>query len=127
MLFCGALHFHEAMASASEASNIARSIYVTGWLPIETAPHYEKPCVMFVVVAIDQKIGKRTRRNFYTTDPYCVWRENDGSFARWPHSFSPTHWFPLPDLRWTKIPSPRNDAIVSSDGGQASVRLTHIA
>lgn len=32
----------------------------------------------------------------YTTDVYGVWLERDGSFARWPHKFAPTHFMLLP-------------------------------
>ena len=65
------------------------------WLPIETAPKTRLPWTMFVVIAFNVK--PRFNSSPYTTDPYCVWREIDGSFARWPHSFEPTHWCPLPD------------------------------
>jgi hypothetical protein len=60
------------------------------WQPIETAPkEYTKE--MFVVIAIGANGGK------YNTDPYCVWYD-DGDFIRWPHSFKPTHWMPLPPV-----------------------------
>lgn len=63
------------------------------WQPIETAPAGTKE--MFVVQAF------RVRNCFtggqeYTSDPWCVWREQTGGFARWPHNFPPTHWAPLP-------------------------------
>jgi len=63
------------------------------WLPISTAPKVREPYRMFVVIAVDVRVGNGTR---YTTDPYCVWPE-DGKFVRWPHPFPPTHWMPLPD------------------------------
>lgn len=48
---------------------------------------------MFAVIAKDVVVSPDGRP--YTTDPYYVWREGDG-FARWPHSFPPTHWHPFP-------------------------------
>jgi hypothetical protein len=62
------------------------------WMPIDTAPLTKKP--MFVVIGIDVKVGNTT----YTTDPYCVWRREDGKFVRWMHPFPPTHWLRLPDI-----------------------------
>ena len=62
-----------------------------GWLPIETAPGARK---MFVTIAIGVQVTATGVP--YTSDPYCVWRDPDGSFARWPHPFQPTHWYPLP-------------------------------
>lgn len=62
------------------------------WQPIETAPNGENK-TMFVVKAFNVK----TNGLEYTSDPWCVWRNKDGSFARWPHNFEPTHWMPLPD------------------------------
>ena len=71
------------------------SVQMTNWQPIDTAPATRQPFSMFVVVAIDADTGYHGAP--YTSDPYCVWREVDGSFARWPHPFPPTHWLPLPD------------------------------
>ena len=48
---------------------------------------------MFVVIGIG--IPRGTANN-YTTDPYCVWRNEDGTFERWPHDFQPTHFYELP-------------------------------
>jgi hypothetical protein len=59
------------------------------WRPIDSAPTETKR--MFVAIAIHSPVA-----NNYTSDPYCVWVENDGTFARWPHTFPPTHWLPLP-------------------------------
>lgn len=64
------------------------------WRPIFSAP-YDETRVMFVVRAIDAQLPNGC---IYTTDPYCVWRTDDGGFARWPHSFPPTHWLPLPGI-----------------------------
>lgn len=70
-----------------------------GWLPIETAPGKADPGAggppeIFVVIAIGAKV---TDVGYpATSDPYCVWRNPLGSFARWPHPFPPTHWYPLP-------------------------------
>jgi hypothetical protein len=63
------------------------------WLPISTAPKEHKPYSMFVVIAMDVIVGNGIR---YTSDPYCVWPMS-GTYMRWPHSFPPTHWRPLPD------------------------------
>ena len=64
------------------------------WLPIDTAPQEFAPFNMFVVVALDVEVAFGGAR--YTSDPWSVWRGRDGSFERWPHSFSPTHWCPVP-------------------------------
>lgn len=64
------------------------------WLPIETAPKDRKPFEMFAVIAKDVVVTSNGVP--YTTDPYYVWRNNDGTFARWPHPFPPTHWHPMP-------------------------------
>lgn len=50
---------------------------------------------MFVVIALNVKNGFTLGKE-YTSDPYCVWKEDDGSFARWPHHFAPTHFYLLP-------------------------------
>jgi hypothetical protein len=64
------------------------------WLPIETAPKIRIPFPMFAVIAKDVIVSPS--RIPYTTDPYYVWRESNGKFARWPHEFPPTHWHPMP-------------------------------
>lgn len=66
------------------------------WLPIETAPKERRPFSMFVVIAMDFDLEKVGGKGRYTSDPWCVWVHSDGSFARWPHPFPPTHWCPLP-------------------------------
>lgn len=66
------------------------------WLPIETAPDASAK-EMFVVRGFNVCNGF-TGGKLYTTDPWCVWREKDGSFARWNHHYLPTHWLPLPKL-----------------------------
>lgn len=35
----------------------------------------------------------------YITDPWIGWRESNGSFARWPHPFAPTHFCDLPPFK----------------------------
>lgn len=65
------------------------------WLPISTAPKEPKPFNMFVVIALEVRVDSTGLP--YTSDPWCVWVNKDGSFARWPHSFAPTHWCPLPE------------------------------
>jgi hypothetical protein len=64
-----------------------------GWKSIDTAPK-DGTREMFVVKAFGVSNGF-TGGKPYTSDPWCVWRESDGSFARWPHHFAPTHWQPL--------------------------------
>jgi hypothetical protein len=70
------------------------------WQPIDTAPKSRKPFEMFAVIAMNVKPLLSSAP--YTSDPYCVWRDVDGSFARWPHPFAPTHWCPLPYYRPTR-------------------------
>lgn len=65
-----------------------------GWQPIETAPASGRE--MFVVRAFNVTYPGYGARS-YTSDPYCVWPEGTGVWARWPHPFPPTHWMPLPD------------------------------
>jgi len=77
------------------------------WLPIESAPKSRKPFEMFVVIALDVKLTPLSPP--YTTDPWCVWRESDGSFTRWPHPFQPTHWCPLPNYSPLGSMSPVSD------------------
>ncbi len=67
------------------------------WQPIETAPEGVKVSEqMFVVIAFNVR-SSESNPFLYTSDPYCVWKQKDGSFARWPHRFNPTHWMPLPE------------------------------
>lgn len=62
-----------------------------GWRPISTAPVGKQ---MFVARAFDVPV---VLGRLYTTDPYCVWQEEKGKFARWPHgAMQPTHWHALP-------------------------------
>jgi len=64
------------------------------WSKIENLPDiYKETKRMFVVIGIG--IPRGTANN-YTTDPYCVWRNEDGTFERWPHDFQPTHFYELP-------------------------------
>jgi hypothetical protein len=65
------------------------------WQPIETAPKFPDR-TMFVVRAFSVQPSAFSDSRVYTSDPWCVWRERDGGFARWPHVFQPTHWMPLP-------------------------------
>ena len=62
------------------------------WRPIASAPTTGRK--MFVVRAFDVTTHSGMP---YTSDPWCVWREEDGKFARWPHAFAPTQWLPLPE------------------------------
>lgn len=43
---------------------------------------------MVVLIAKDINVGS----SYYTTDPYVGWRNSDGTWARWPHNFEPTHF-----------------------------------
>ena len=64
------------------------------WQPIDTAPTDR---TMFVVIGVILGTGNGlTGGKKYTTDPVCVWRDEDGAFARWQHIWPPTHWMPLP-------------------------------
>lgn len=64
------------------------------WLPIENAPKTGRRMFVVKAVGVRPTVGAVS---LYTTDPWCVWRDGDGSFARWPHPFPPTHWLELPD------------------------------
>lgn len=59
------------------------------WQPIESAPKGRRK-----VIALVSNAGP----NGYVTDPWTGWVEEDGSFARWPHQFPPTHWLELPEV-----------------------------
>ncbi len=72
-----------------EAANCIREM--VEWRPIETAPGPDH--AMFVVRAFEVTTLSGV---IYTSDPVCVWRNADGSFARWKQEFQPTHWLPLP-------------------------------
>lgn len=62
------------------------------WIPISQLPDtYKSEKRMFVVIGINVPKGRK-----YTTDPYCVWLNEDGTFSRWPHDFEPTHFMELP-------------------------------
>lgn len=65
------------------------------WQPIEHAPR-DGSRTMFVVRAFNV-CNKHTCGRPYTSDPYCVWRQENGTFARWPHKFDPTHFTELPE------------------------------
>ncbi len=49
---------------------------------------------MFVVIGINVPLKSG---QVYTTDPYCVWVELNGTLSRWPHEFEPTHFCLLPE------------------------------
>lgn len=51
---------------------------------------------MFIVIAKDVK-PTESFPSTYTTDPYCVWMEDEFVCARWPHQFPPTHFMLLPE------------------------------
>lgn len=61
------------------------------WQPIETAPK-DKTSVLL--------IGRYPTSSRGWSDIYMCWRaQKENGFEgwlRWPHSFHPTHWMPLP-------------------------------
>lgn len=67
---------------------------VGGWMPISEAPIGRE---MFVAKAFRASPGFSDGRT-YDSDPWCVWQEFPGMFARWPHPFPPTHFVRLSDL-----------------------------
>ena len=67
------------------------------WQKIETAPRNTQE--MYVVRGFNVDMGGY----YYTTDPWCVWHNDIDGFVRWPHSFEPTHWMPLPDPPKEKV------------------------
>jgi hypothetical protein len=76
---------------AAEDIRAALTVQPDGWRDISTAPDSDhKP---FVVQAFSVRTAGGV---IYTSDPVCVWRNLDGSFARWKQDFAPTHWMPLP-------------------------------
>jgi len=80
---------------------------VDGWLPIESAPtHPDKKCFLVIGVWPDKN---------YTTDPWCVFRDADNGFARWPHNRLPTHWQPLPTPPAALKPETTGDVAQADD------------
>lgn len=79
----------------SAAGRSSKESRMSEWQPIETAPKQEMfRKEMFVVRAFGVQTGANAHP--YDTDAYCVWRDHNGRFVRWPHPFPPTHWTPLP-------------------------------
>lgn len=64
------------------------------WRPIEDLPK-DMGMKMFVAKAINVCNGF-TGGKPYSSDPWCVWQELKGTFARWNHNFPPTHFLLLP-------------------------------
>lgn len=61
------------------------------WTPVTATVPYERQPVLL--------IAKYPTGNGWS-DIYHGWRlvvEGTPDFVRWPHSFSPTHWMPLPE------------------------------
>lgn len=84
-------------SEANAKFNLLTEIEKPSWKPISQLPKkYFTTKKMFVVKAIDVYIGEEVDWK-YTSDPYCVWREPSGRFARWPHPFQPTHFMELPE------------------------------
>lgn len=67
------------------------------WIKIEHLEKHIKGRGMFVVKGFDVEVQYGGFP--YTTDPYCVWKNDDGTFARWPHPFPPTHFAILPVVK----------------------------
>jgi hypothetical protein len=82
-----------AQMQAAQSPAPAAPAPTSQWQDIATAPK-DGTREMFVVKAFNVSNGF-TGGKPYTSDPWCVWRESDGSFSRWPHHFQPTHWHPL--------------------------------
>jgi hypothetical protein len=53
------------------------------WQDIATCPRGDRRVVLLISV---------NGPNGYITDPWTGWMNSDGTFARWPHEFPPTHW-----------------------------------
>lgn len=66
------------------------------WKKIENLPEkYTKTRKMFVVKAVDILPTPNSVLK-YTSDPSAVFLVS-GEYARWPHEFSPTHFYELPE------------------------------
>lgn len=83
----------------------ARPLDVIGWEPIENlaaaipqmqaAAGVTRP--MFAVACLVAGARPPAPPPYpIETDPYYVWMNSDGSFARWPHKFPPTHFHRQP-------------------------------
>lgn len=78
------------------------------WKPIENAPRQKYP---LIVVYGFYPNGLNDRGYKYTTDPYCVFCQDD-EWERWPYPIPPTHYLELPDNidEWEPIKSaPRQE------------------
>lgn len=82
----------EAAKSAAQADYERRVLACLepgqGWRDIASAP--DRALIVAKAINITLPSGQK-----YTSDPWVVWRQ-DGSYARWPHDFRPTHFIPLP-------------------------------
>lgn len=66
------------------------------WKKIENIPYQLiTGNKMIVVKAINIKPHEGFN-GLYTSDPYCVWIQRDGTLARWPHEYKPTHYMEIP-------------------------------
>jgi hypothetical protein len=95
MKLWGWLHYAKAIEAICREKNAARStVQQVGaeWMPIETAPVGREMFVARAVNVVHPFAGPHP----YTSDPWCVWQDEPGKFARWPHRFPPTHWLALP-------------------------------
>lgn len=94
---CGS-HLAELLFSQSEAiSKVATAAAIAAidgarWQPIESAqPSLAPGRYEGLICAI--RMGDGTK---YFSDLYHSWKNPDGTWARWPHDFPPTHHRPLP-------------------------------
>lgn len=78
-------HYHERLAQAALAA-------ADEWEPIETARESTVPG-RFEGLICAIRLADGTP---YFSDIYHSWKNPDGTWARWPHDFPPTHWRPLP-------------------------------
>lgn len=85
---------HIAWKAAWQARASSSTVQQVGaeWMPIETAPVGREMFVARAVNVVHPFAGTHP----YTSDPWCVWQDEHGKFARWPHRFPPTHWLALP-------------------------------
>ena len=93
------MEWQQFMWTAAQVEAERQRCYMLGvaaasqWRPIETAPRLGR--TMYVVRGFFVTNVNAHVRD-YTTDAYCVWPDPDGGWVRWPHTFPPTHWKPLP-------------------------------
>lgn len=65
------------------------------WRPVEELDPEERWGTVHVLIA--------ARPDGYITDPWTGWPNRNGTYARWPHPFPPTHFLTLPKFT---LPAP---------------------